>query len=177
MGVSRNRWLCLCHNHVLEEWHLSLKECKLYGLASVAGPLGFIRPRALLEVAVSCEHCWLPSPFMVKGERDMSGFSIYGPWKSQKEWMECSRSQKKKWHCEIKINWQEMFVIQIPRRAEGTGRERERERVMWEMEWDLQAFVSLHWKGDMCPKLMASSRKSVLYGDNSLQRDRRNYIL
>lgn len=65
MGVSRNRWLCLCHSHVLEEWHLSSEECKLYGLASVAGPLGSIGPRALLEVAVSCEHC-------------LTSISIYG---------------------------------------------------------------------------------------------------
>lgn len=46
--------------------------------------------------------------------------------------------------CEIKINWQEMFAIQIPvpaRRAEGTGKGEGAES-----HSPLQAFVSFPWK-------------------------------
>lgn len=52
---------------------------------------------------------WPDSPFTVLGGVDKSGRGVLAEMR----------------HCEIKINWQEMFAIQIPipaGRAEGTGR-------------------------------------------------------
>lgn len=87
---------------------------------------------------------WPDSPFTVLGGVDKSGWGVLA----------------ERRHCEIKINWQEMFAIQIPipaGRAEGTGRA-EPVEVRGVL---LRAVVSFHWKGCPSPFLTCSRKFCV----------------
>lgn len=130
MCIVRVWWLCLCLH--LEKCGTFLQRNLVVFLdfwedpqwQSWLGPL--CAEGSSLRQPVSCEqwHAFQLYLWPCRGERDTAGTLHLRSLEESKRGVGVFLEAAAR-HCEIKINWQEMFAIPVPipaRRAEGTGK-------------------------------------------------------